>query len=72
MNKPALVKLNETEYGCSLGDWKSEALKPAKLTQAQWERRRLAQFQEHVQQRHTREDFSQAAARIVKEATERD
>jgi hypothetical protein len=63
--KPELIKLSETEYGCSRGDWKTEAIKPERLTQAEWEARRLKQFEEHVRQRHAREDFSQAAGTIT-------
>jgi hypothetical protein len=57
-------------YGCSLGDWKAEAVKPAALTEAKWEARRQTQFNEHVRQRHSNEDVNQTAARIIREATE--
>jgi len=67
--KPQLLKISENEYACSLGDWKTEAIKPEKLNQAQWEHRREKQFQKHVTECHE-EDFSQAAVRIVREATE--
>ncbi|MGA9055121.1 MAG: hypothetical protein WB763_01280 [Terriglobia bacterium] len=67
--KPKLVKISEIEYGCSFGDWKKQELKPSKMSYAQWERRRQRQFDEHVKQRHSGEDFNQAAARIVREAT---
>jgi hypothetical protein len=68
--KPELIKISENEYGCTFGDWKAEALKPRELTEGQWEQRRRKQFEEHVRQQHSREDFSQAAVRIVREATE--
>jgi hypothetical protein len=67
--KPELIKIGGNEYACSSGDWKAEAIKPNKLTVAEWEQRRQAQFEEHVRQCHSREDFSQATARIVREAT---
>jgi hypothetical protein len=50
--KPELVKLSGNEYGCSFGDWKAEAVKPEKLTEVEWQRRREQQFAEHVRQRH--------------------
>jgi hypothetical protein len=70
--KPTLVQIGETEYGCSLGDFKIEAVKPKALSEAEWQRRRENQFAEHVRLRHSREDANQAASRIVRESTERD
>ena len=65
--KPELIKLSETEYGCSFGDWKAEVVKPERMSDSRWARWRQAQFVEHVKQSHSREDVNQAA-RIVREA----
>jgi hypothetical protein len=71
MAKPVLFKLSESTFGCSQCNFRIELLKPKSLTAAQWAQRRRQQFLEHVKQQHTREDVNQAAARVVREATER-
>ncbi len=68
--KPELVKISETEYGCSLGDFKMQAVNPAALSEAEWQHRREQQFTQHVKERHSHEDVNQAAARTIREATE--
>ena len=65
-----LQKLNETTFGCSLCNFRIELIKPKSLTPAQWAQRRKEQFAEHVKERHPREDVNQAAARVVREATQ--
>jgi|HubBroStandDraft_4_1064222.scaffolds.fasta_scaffold2053610_1 hypothetical protein len=72
--KPELVKIRETEYKCSCGDWKWElnGARPNVPAPAVWQKLLKQRFSDHVRQAHPREDFSQAAARIVREATERD
>jgi hypothetical protein len=57
VKKPELVKLSETEYGCSLGDWKAEAVKPSKMSYSRWAQRRQCQFEEHVKQSHSHEGY---------------
>ena len=71
MKKPELVKISKTVYGCSqCADFKIEIVKPSALTAAEWQRRTEQHFADHFKNVHMREDASQAAARIVREATE--
>jgi len=68
--KPELTKISDTIYGCSVcKDWTVTMVKPHKITGAQWQRRLDHHFADHLKQRHSGEDFSQAAVRIVREAT---
>ncbi len=68
---PKLIKISETVYGCSeCVDFRIEMVKPSAKSQAEWDRRNGQHFLEHLKQRHSSEDASQTAARIVREATE--
>jgi hypothetical protein len=69
--KPELLKVSETEYKCSLGDWKWElnVERPKQPVPAVWQKLLEQRFAEHVKQAHSREDVNQAAARVVREAT---
>ncbi|MHB1937764.1 MAG: hypothetical protein ACYCOR_14415 [Acidobacteriaceae bacterium] len=53
---PELIKISETEYGCSLCGFKIEIIKPTAKTQAEWQRRREQQFEDHKKECHPRED----------------
>jgi len=66
-----LVRISETLYGCSIcKDWTATLDPKRDRTAAARQKRAKKYFADHVKQRHSGEDFSQAAARIVRQATE--
>ena len=69
-NKPELTKNSDTVYGCYIcKDW-TATLDPKRDTTPQKRQSRAERyFADHLRQRHSGEDFSQAAARILREAT---
>jgi hypothetical protein len=86
--KPELIKISQTEYGCSVCAFKIQRNmdRSQPVTEAEAQRSREHEFAEHVRLRHgeeeanstpkasepkTREDVNQAAARIIREATEK-
>jgi hypothetical protein len=71
MKKPSLIKVSETLYGCSsCKDWTATMDTRKDNTPAAIQERAEKHFANHFKQVHLREDASQAAARIVREATE--
>lgn len=69
--KPELTKVSgDMVYGCSVcSDWTATMDPKRDRTAVARQRRAEKYFADHVKQRHLKEDFSQAAARIVREAT---
>ena len=54
-NKPELIKVNETMYKCSCGEWKWElnTARPNIPNAAVWQALLEQRFAEHVKQSHT-------------------
>jgi hypothetical protein len=68
--KPELKQIGALEYQCTACEMKIEINAAKKLNAGQIKAHINKRFAQHLKQHHS-EDFSQAAARIVREATER-
>ena len=69
MTRPKF-ELLRNPFRCSLCDWKPVSPDSAGKDYKGLEAIVRKEFAIHVNERHPREDFSQAAARIVRDATE--